>query len=168
MEEKVIKRLNRLKETGVIKDYAIGGAHAVAYYLEPVKTLDFDIFIFAESDQDFSIFRTYIKKAGFRVRGTHVIIDDTPIHFLPGSLHPFINEAVRRAKRIRVRSIPTKVLTAEYLIVSLLMAFRLKDKMVIPDLLELADMERLRTIIERFSDEETPLDQRLQRILESV
>jgi len=48
------------------------------------------------------------------------------------------------------------------------MAFRLKDKMVIPDLLELADMERLRTIIERFSDEETPLDQRLQRILESV
>jgi hypothetical protein len=168
MEEKVIKRLNRLKETGVIKDYAIGGAHAVAYYLEPVKTLDLDIFIFAKSDQDFYIFRTYIKKAGFRVRGTHVIIDDTPVHFLPGSLHPFINEAVRRAKRIRLRSIPTKVLTAEYLVVSLLMAFRLKDKMVIPDLLEVADMERLRTIIERFSDEETPLDQRLQRILESV
>jgi hypothetical protein len=168
MEEKVIKRLNRLKEKGVIKDYAIGGALAVAYYLEPVKTLVLDIFVFAESDKDFYIFRTYIKKAGFRVRGTHVIIDDTPIHFLPGSLHPFINEAVRRAKRIRVRSIPTKVLTAEYLIVSLLMAFRLKDKMVIPDLLELADMERLRTIIERFSDEETPLDQRLQRILESV
>jgi hypothetical protein len=48
------------------------------------------------------------------------------------------------------------------------MAFRLKDKMVIPDLLELADMERLRIIIERFSDEETPLDQRLQRILGSV
>jgi DNA-binding Lrp family transcriptional regulator len=54
MEEKVIKRLNRLKETGVIKDYAIGGAHAVAYYLEPVKTLDLDIFVFAESDQDFT------------------------------------------------------------------------------------------------------------------
>jgi hypothetical protein len=168
MEEKVIKRLNRLKKTGVMKDYAIGGAHAVAYYLEPVKTLDLDIFLFAESDQDFYIFRTYIKKAGFRMRGTHVIIDDMPVHFLPGSLHPFINEAVRRAKRIRVKSIPTKVLTAEYLVISLLMAFRLKDKMVIPDLLELVDMERLRTIIERFSDEETPLDQRLQRILESV
>ena len=168
MEERVIKRLNRLKKTGVIKDYAIGGAHAVAYYLEPVKTLDLDIFVFAKSDQDFYIFRTYIKKAGFRVRGTHVIIDDTPVYFLPGSLHPFINEAIRRAKRIRVKSIPTKVLTAEYLIVSLLMAFRLKDKMVIPDLLELADIERLRTMIERFSDEETPLDQRLQRILGSV
>jgi hypothetical protein len=168
MEEKVIKRLNRLKEIGVIEDYAIGGAHAVAYYLEPVKTLDLDIFVFVESDQDFYIFRTYIKKAGFKIRGTHVIIDDIPVHFLPGSLHPFINEAVRRAKRIRVRNIPTKVLTVEYLIASLLMAFRLKDKMVIPDLLELADMERLRIIIERFSDEETPLDKRLQRILESL
>ncbi len=67
-----------------------------------------------------------------------------------------------------MKNIPTKVLNAEYLVVSLLMAFRLKDKMVIPDLLELVDMERLRTIIKRFSDEETPLDQRLQRILESV
>ena len=102
------------------------------------------------------------------MRGTHVIIDDVPIHFLPGSLHPFINEAVRKGKRIRVKNIPTKVLTAEYLVLSLLMAFRLKDKMVIPDLLELVDMERLRTIIERFSDEENPLDQRLQRILESI
>ena len=168
MEEKVIKRLNRLKKTGVMKDYAIGGAHAVAYYLEPVKTLDLDIFVFAESDQDFHIFRTYIKKAGFKMRGTHVIIDDMPVHFLPGSLHPFINEAVRKGKRIRVNNIPTKILTVEYLIISLLMAFRLKDKMVIPDLLELVDLERLRPIIERFSDEETPLDQRLQRILESV
>jgi len=168
MEEKVIKRLNRLREIEVIEDYAIGGAHAVAYYLEPVKTLDLDIFVFVESDQDFYIFRTYIKKAGFKIRGTHVIIDDIPVHFLPGSLHPFINEAVRKAKRIRVRNIPTKVLTVEYLIASLLMAFRLKDKMVIPDLLELADMGKLKKIIERFADEETPLDKRLQRILESL
>lgn len=168
MEEKVIRRLNRLKKAGVIKDYAIGGAHAVAYYLEPIKTLDLDIFVFAESDRDFYIFRSYIKKAGFKMRGTHVIIDDTPVHFLPGSLHPFINEAVRKAKRISVRNIPSKVLTVEYLIVSLLMAFRLKDKMVIPDLLELADMEKLGIIIERFSDEETPVDKRLQRILGSI
>ena len=168
MEEKVIARLNRLKKTGVVRDYAIGGAHAVAYYLEPVKTLDLDIFLFIESDEDFYIFRTYIKKTGLKIRGTHVIIDDIPVHFLPGSLHPFINEAVRKAKRIKVSNIPTKVLTAEYLIVSLLMAFRLKDKMSIPDLLQLADMAKLKEIIERYADEETPLDKRLQRILESL
>ncbi|NWF91315.1 MAG: hypothetical protein HXY46_00220 [Syntrophaceae bacterium] len=167
MEEKVIRRLNRLKERGVIEDYAIGGAHAAAYYLEPVKALDLAIFVFVGSEQDFYIFRSYLKKAGFKIRGTHVIIDDIPVHFLPGSLHPFINEAVRKAKRIRVRNIRTKVLSVEYLIASLLMAFRLKDKMAIPDLLELADMGKLNKIIERFADEETPLDKRLQRILES-
>jgi hypothetical protein len=168
MEEKVIKELNRLKKTKIIKDYAIGGAHAVAYYLEPVKTLDLDIFVLIESEKDFNIFRTYIKKAGLKIRGTHVIIDDIPIHFLPGSLHPFINEAIRKAKKIRVRNIPVKVLTVEYLIVSLLMAFRLKDRMVVPDLLELANMGMLNKIIERFANEETPLDKRLQRILGSL
>jgi hypothetical protein len=140
----------------------------VAYHLEPIKTLDLDIFVFAESDQDFCIFRSYIQKAGFKMRGTHVIIDDPPVHFLPGSLHPFINEAVRKAKRISVRNIPSKVLAVEYLIVSLLMAFRLKDKTVIPDLLELADMEKLEGIIDRFSDEETSVDKRLQRIFGSI
>jgi len=57
---------------------------------------------------------------------------------------------------------------AEYLVATLLMAFRPKDKMVVPQLLELADMKKLKSIIERFSDEKTPLDKRLQRILESI
>lgn len=168
MEEEVLKRLNRIKKTGIIKDYAIGGAHAVAYYLEPIKTIDLDIFIYADSDQDFYIFRSYIKKSGFKIRGTYVIVDDIPVHFLPGSLHPFVNEAIKKAKRIRVKNIPTKVLTVEYLMLSLLLAYRLKDKMVIPDLLKLAQKAKLRKIIKRFSDEEYPLDQRLQKILESL
>lgn len=168
MEEKVLERLNRMKKTGVIKDYAIGGAHAVAYYLEPVKTIDLDIFIYAASDQEFYKFRSYIKKSGFKLRGTHVVIDDIPVHFFPGSLHPFINEVIKMAKKIRVKNIPTKVLTVEYLILSLLLAFRLKDRMVIPDLLQLVDKDKLEKIVERFSNEEYLLDQRLQRILERI
>lgn len=168
MEENVIKRLNRLKQAGVIRDYAIGGAHAVAYYLEPVKTLDFDIFILVESDQEFYDFRSYIRKACFKMSRAHVLIDNTPVHFLPGSMDPFINEAIRKAKRIRVGRIPAKVLSVEYLIVAFLKSFRLKDKMVIPDLLQLADRDKLTAIIERYTNEETPLDKRLQRILESI
>lgn len=168
MEEKVLKRLNRLKQMGVIKDYAIGGAHAVAYYLEPVKTFDFDIFILIESDQDFYGFRSYIRRSGFKMSGTYVLIDDTPVHFLPGSKHPYINEGIRKAKRIRVGGIPTKVFSIEYLIISLLVAFRLKDKMVIPDLLELADEDKLTAMVKRFSDEKAPLHKRLKRILESI
>ena len=100
--------------------------------------------------------------------GTHVVIEGIPVHFLPGSMDPFINEAIRKAKRIKVKGISTKVLSVEYLIVALLKSFRLKDKMVIPDLLELAENGRLKEIIERYSNEEIPLDKRLQRILGSV
>jgi len=48
------------------------------------------------------------------------------------------------------------------------MAFRPKDKMVIPYLLELSDMKKLKLITGRFSDEKTPLDQRLRKILGSI
>ena len=48
------------------------------------------------------------------------------------------------------------------------MAFRLNDKMVLPDLLELADRDQFNKIVERFGDEGTPFDKRLQRILESL
>jgi len=67
-----------------------------------------------------------------------------------------------------VKGIYIKVLKAQYLIATLLMAFRPKDKMVVPQLLELADMKKLKSIIGRFSNEKTPLDKRLQRILESI
>ena len=62
----------------------------------------------------------------------------------------------------------TKVLTVEYLIVSLLMAFRLKDRMAIPDLIELANKKKLKSLVNRFSDERTPLNQRLRKVLESI
>lgn len=96
------------------------------------------------------------------------MIKKTPVQFLPSSIHPLIDEAVRNAKKIRVKGVYTKVLTVEYLIATLLMAFRAKDKVVVPQLLELADMKRLNRVIGRFSDEKTPLDQRLQRILGSI
>jgi len=35
MEEKVIRRLNRLKKTGVLRDYAIGGAHLKPKFSKP-------------------------------------------------------------------------------------------------------------------------------------
>ena len=88
--------------------------------------------------------------------------------FLPSYISPLIAEALRRVRRIRVKGIPSKVLSVEYLIATLLMAFRPKDKMVIPHLLEQADMQALDGILGRFSDEETPLDKRLGRILEGL
>src|SRR5438552_6390741 len=41
----VIGMLNQMERDGVIKRYAIGGAVGATFYLEPVSTLDVDVFI---------------------------------------------------------------------------------------------------------------------------
>lgn len=41
----VIKTVNQMQADGVIERYAIGGAVGATFYLEPVATLDVDIFI---------------------------------------------------------------------------------------------------------------------------
>ena len=165
---RALKILNRLKRKGPIRDYAIGGGYAVNYYLEPILTYDLDIFVLMDTDEEFHALYDYFKKARYKIGNVYVVIAEMPVQFLPSSIHPLIDEAVRQAKRIRVKGVRTKVLKAEHLIATLLMAFRPKDKMVIPQLLEWADMKKLKSIIERFSDEKTPLYKRLQRILESI
>lgn len=165
---KALKILSRLKRNGLIRDYAIGGGYAVNYYLEPILTYDLDIFLLMDTGEEFHALYDYFKKAGYKIENVYIVIAEMPVQFLPSSIHPLIDEAVRQAKKIRVKGIYTKVLKAEHLIATLLMAFRAKDKMVIPQLLELANMKKLKSIIERFSNEKTPLDKRLQRILESI
>lgn len=163
-----LKILNQLKKKGLIKDYAIGGGYAVNYYLEPILTYDLDIFLLMDSDEEFHSLYRYFKDSRHRIENVHIIIKEVPVQFLPSSIHPLLEEAVRNAKRIRVKGVYTKVLTVEDLIAALLMAFRVKDRMVIPHLFELADKKKLAWIVGKFSDEKTPLDQRLERILASI
>jgi len=163
-----LRTLNQLKKEGVVKDYAIGGGYAVNYYLEPILTYDLDIFVLMITDKEYSALYQYFRSRKYQIKNVYILIEGMPVQFLPSFISPLIDEAIRRAKRIRVKGIPSKVLTVEYLIATLLVAFRPKDKVVIPQLLEQADMRLLNEILGRFSDEKTPLDNRLGRILESV
>lgn len=45
----IIAVLNQMREDGVVADYAIGGAVGATFYLEPVATLDIDVFVALES-----------------------------------------------------------------------------------------------------------------------
>jgi len=163
-----LRTLNQIKRTGVIKDYAIGGGYAANYYLEPILTYDLDIFVLMTTDREYSALYQYFRSRKYQIRNVYIDIGGMPVQFLPSFISPLIDEAIRRAKRIRVKGTPSKVLTVEYLIATLLMALRPKDRMVIPYLLEQADMPLLNEILGRFSDEKTPLDKRLGRILESL
>ena len=165
---KALKTINNLKNAGLIKDYAIGGGYALNYYLEPILTFDLDIFILIETEKDYSALYEYFRSKRYKIENVYIVIGSLPVQFLPSYINPLIEEAIKKAKRIRMRGMYAKILRVEYLITTLLMAFRPKDKMVIPQLLEQADMKLLNNIIKRFSDEKTPLDKRLRKILESI
>ena len=161
---KALKVVNTLRESGLIRGYAIGGGYALNYYLEPILTFDLDIFILIDTEKDYSILYEHFRRKRYKIESLYVVIGGLPVRFLPSYISPLIEEA----KRIRIRGTYTKILKVEHLIATLLVAFRPKDRMVIPQLIEQADMKLLKNIIKRFSDEKTPLDKRLARILESI
>ena len=163
-----LKTLNHMKKNGVIGDYAIGGGYAVNYYLEPILTYDLDIYVLMNDEIEFHELYEYSRRMAYKIESIYIFIEGIPVQFLPSYIHPLIDDAVKKAKKIRVRNVPSKVLTVEHLIATLLMAFRAKDKMVIPSLMEMADKRKLRSVVERFSDEKTPLYQRFRKILESI
>jgi hypothetical protein len=163
-----IKELNILKKKGLIRNYAIGGGYALNYYIEPTLTYDLDVFILIDTDRDYFNLYNYFRIRKYKIRNVYVVINELPVQFLPSYINPLIEEAIRKAKRIKIKEVNTKVLTIEYLIATLLMAFRPKDRMVIPSLLKLANKRLLNNILKRFSNEKTPLDKRFQKILASI
>jgi len=164
----VLETLNSLKGKGIIGDYAIGGGYAVNYYLEPSYTYDLDILVLLGSDADYHALYRHFREAGNRIESVYVIIGDLPVQFLPSFISPLFHEAITKARRITVGGVRSKVVRVEYLIALLLVSFRPKDKIHILSLSESADEELLDQVLRRFEDEETPLRQRLARVLANL
>ena len=160
--------LNDLKGKGIIKDYAIGGGYAVNYYLEPSYTYDLDVLVLLSSDAAYHALYKHFREAGNKIENIYIMIGNLPVQFLPSFISPLLDEAIKKARRITVGGVPSKVVRVEYLIALLLVSFRTKDKIHILSLLELADRKVLDEIVRRFEDEKTPLRQRLGRVLANL
>src|SRR5215210_1712979 len=98
-----------METDGVIGRYAIGGAMAAVFYVEPFTTFDLDIF-FATSASGGLITLTpiyeYLSAAGYRAKGEAVNIEGWPVQFLP-TYNPLVAEAVEQAAEIEFKSTPT-------------------------------------------------------------
>ena len=121
-----------MKADGVIANYAIGGAVGATFYLEPVSTLDVDIFIEVHPTPSSAIISldaifSYLRERGCKMEGEYVIISGWPVQFLPPT-GPLIEEALARAVEIDIEGIPARVFTAEYLAAIALQTERAKDK----------------------------------------
>jgi len=122
--------LNRLVEDGVIRQYAIGGAVAAIYYLEPFDTSDVDVFVQIETGENelmiFAPLYERLTQQGFQLTGEFVNIEGFPVQFLP-VFNPLTDEAVSEAQTINYGQVTTRIMRAEHLLAIMLDTGRPKD-----------------------------------------
>jgi hypothetical protein len=109
--EKTLEIINRMEADGVIGRYAIGGAMAAIFYVEPFTTFDLGIFFFAASAPGELLTMTavyeYLSRAGYETEGEAVDIEGWPVQFLP-TYNPLVTEAAERAVEITFKGTPTR------------------------------------------------------------
>lgn len=146
-----------MQADGVIGQYAIGGAVGATLYLDPVATLDVDVFVMLPGvDRGRIVSLTpiyeYLTKSGCQIKGEYIVIGSWPVQFLPpGNL--LEEEAVYQAVQAEVRDIQTWVMTAEHLVAIALQTGRAKDHSRILQFLErnAVDLNKLSNILTRHS-----------------
>jgi len=141
-------------QAGVLEKYAIGGAVAAIFYIEPINTNDLDIFFHVkETNPKLDLLAPiydYLSKAGYKPRGEAIEIEGWPVQFLP-VFNKLLEEAVDQAQEIRFKRTKTHVMLAEHLVAIMLETGRLKDHARIAEFLEheVVDEERLNDILTR-------------------
>jgi hypothetical protein len=143
--KKTIEVINELKKERLFKDYAIGGAIGVLKWVEPFFTRDLDIFIIPivetkEGVVNLSPIYEYLKKKGCYWKGQWLIIEGTPVDFIP--VDALEKEAVENAQVTEFEGVETKVIIPEYLVALLLKTGRDKDMRKIEMLLGQARIDK--------------------------
>ena len=139
----VFRAANGLVAAGLIADWALGGALAAIYYVEPFTTYDADIF-FIPKDQSLAAgipaIYACLQEAGWHAEHEHLLIHGFPVQFLAAA--GLTEEAVRKAEHFDFEGTPAKVFRAEYIIAIAASVGRTKDKARIEQLLSQADFDK--------------------------
>lgn len=139
----VLRAANELVSVGLIEDYALGGALAAIYYVEPFTTYDADI-IFVTKDKTLGAgipaIYSYLQSKGWRVEREHLLVKDFPVQFLAAS--GLTEEAVREARVIEYEGLPAKVFRPEHIIAIAASVGRHKDLARIEQLMAQARIDK--------------------------
>ena len=142
----VIHVVNQMVADGVIERYAIGGAVGATFYLEPVSTLDVDIFIELHAAPG-SVLLTldpivsYLRDRGCMMEGEHILISGWPVQFIPPT-SALVEEALANAAEMQVDGLSARVFTPEYLAAIALQTGRAKDKARLLQFIEAHALDR--------------------------
>jgi hypothetical protein len=146
--KEVIVTINRMQADGVIERYAIGGAVGATFYLEPVATLDVDIFVAFRSESGSFIVSPqpvfdYLKARGGTMEGEYIVIGGWPVQFLPPGT-PLVKEALQESVERDVDGTPAHIFTAEHLAAIALQTGRAKDKARLLQFIEAGALDAVR------------------------
>lgn len=148
----VLRAANGLMAAKLIEDWALGGALAAIYYVEPFTTYDADIF-FIPADQGLTAgipaIYAHLQAQGWLVEREHLLVRGFPVQFLAAS--GLTEEAVREAESMEFEGVPAKVFRAEHIVAIAASVGRQKDKARIEQMLQQADLDktRLESILQR-------------------
>jgi hypothetical protein len=150
-----ITAIHRMQTDGVIERYAIGGAVGATFYLEPVATIDVDVFIAFRPEAGSLLVSPqpifdYLKARGGSIEGEYVVVAGWPVQFLPAA-SPLAEEALAQAVEKDVAGVSARVFTAEHLAAIALQTGRAKDKTRLLQFIEagVLDLARFQAIIAR-------------------
>ena len=139
----VLRAANGLVAAGLIEEWALGGALAAIYYVEPFTTYDADIF-FIPKDKGLtagiSAIYAHLQTQGWQVEREHLLVRGFPVQFLAAG--GLTEEAVREAEKIDYEGVPARVFRPEHIIAIAASVGRAKDKARIEQLLAQADMDK--------------------------
>ncbi|MDQ3624525.1 MAG: hypothetical protein M3463_18900 [Verrucomicrobiota bacterium] len=153
--QEVLRTINQMQAHGVIERYAIGGAVGATFYLEPVATVDVDIFVAFHPELGSLIVSPrpifdYLTARGCALEGEYVVIGGWPVQFLPPT-GPLAEEALEAAVEIDVEGTLARVFTAEHLAAIALQTGRARDKARLLQFIEegALDPERFQQLLAR-------------------
>ena len=133
----VPRAANDLLTAGLIEDWALGGALATIYYVEPFTTYEADIF-FIPKDKSMTAgipaIYEHLQAQGWEAEREHLLVRGFPGRFLAAS--GLTEGAVREAERIDYEGVPVKVFRAEHIVAIAASVGRAKDKARIEQLLQ--------------------------------
>ncbi len=128
--EKTLQVLDELQREGVISRYAIGGAMAAMFYIEPVATYDLDVFVFLPGNSGLiSLAPIYdaLQQRGYAAQGECILIENVPVQFLP-AYNDLLLEAMTEAQERKYKNTSVQVLRVEHLIAICVQTGRAKDR----------------------------------------
>lgn len=155
MLKEVFAVINRMETVGVVERYALGGAVAATFYIEPIATIDVDCFVAFRAEPGSLLISTrpifeHLIASGFAVDGEYIIIADWPVQFLP-TTGPLVEEALNTAESVDLEGVNVRVFSAEHLAAIALETARPKDHARLVQFVEagVLDPARFEAILQR-------------------